>query len=193
MYTHIKSPLQALHTCYVPLACSKLAQQCPVCQPAKLWPESCPVLPCPCLNCYLHCGVRLAMMQHSKLPPLAAPVMVAQRLKSVNFSFSYAAAVDTATDPKAPRIAKTAEPEDIQKATGLAYLHSSHCLGSGDIMISAMGTPAGKGVGNFVLFDQDLKVRQSHPDCQHLQLVISSHPVCSHPVLCCLVKQQKQL
>jgi len=65
-------------------------------------------------------------------------------------------------------------------------------------MVSAMGTPAGKGVGNFVLFDQDLKVRQSHPDCQHLQLVISSHPVCSHPVCshpvsCCLVKQQKQL
>ena len=66
--------------------------------------------------------------------------------------------MDTATDPKAPRIAKTAEPEDIQKATGLAYLHSSHCLGSGDIMVSAMGTPEGKGVGNFILFDQDLKV-----------------------------------
>ncbi len=77
--------------------------------------------------------------------------------------------MDTATNPKAPRIAKTAEPEDIQKATGLAYLHSSHCLGSGDIMVSAMGTPAGNGVGNFILFDQDLKVKQqSHPDCQHL-------------------------
>ncbi|KAL3160862.1 Methanethiol oxidase [Trebouxia sp. C0009 RCD-2024] len=73
-------------------------------------------------------------------------------------------AVDTATDPKAPRIAKTAEPEDIQKATGLAYLHSSHCLGSGDIMVSAMGTPEGKGVGNFILFDQDLKVKGTWTD-----------------------------
>ncbi len=36
-------------------------------------------------------------------------------------------------------------------------------------MVSAMGTPAGNGVGNFILFDQDLKVKQqSHPDCQHL-------------------------
>lgn len=68
------------------------------------------------------------------------------------------AAVDTATDPKAPRIASVAEPQDIQKATGLGYLHSSHCLGSGDIMVSAMGDPSGKGSGNFILFDQDLKV-----------------------------------
>ena len=50
-----------------------------------------------------------------------------------------AAAVDTATDPRAPKLAHTAEPEDIQSKTGLAYLHSSHCLGSGDIMVSAMG------------------------------------------------------
>ena len=26
-------------------------------------------------------------------------------------------------------------------------------------MVSAMGTPEGKGVGNFILFDQDLKAR----------------------------------
>ena len=66
--------------------------------------------------------------------------------------------MDTATNPKAPRVAKIAEPEEIQKATGLAYLHSSHCLGSGDIMVSAMGDPNGKGSGIFILLDQDLKV-----------------------------------
>ena len=55
-------------------------------------------------------------------------------------------------------MAYTAEPEDIQGKTGLAYLHSSHCLGSGDIMISAMGDPSGKGKGNFILLDQQLKV-----------------------------------
>ena len=42
------------------------------------------------------------------------------------------AGVDVATDPRAPRIAKTVEPEEIQAKTGLAYLHSSHCLGSGE-------------------------------------------------------------
>lgn len=31
-------------------------------------------------------------------------------------------------------------------------------------MVSAMGTPAGKGVGNFVLFDQDLKVKGTWTD-----------------------------
>ena len=66
--------------------------------------------------------------------------------------------MDTATDPLAPRIAHVAEPKDIQKKTDLAYLHSSHCLGSGDIMVSAMGDPSGEGKGNFILFDQELKV-----------------------------------
>ena len=41
------------------------------------------------------------------------------------------AGVDVVTDPRAPRLAKTVEPEEIQSKTGLAYLHSSHCLGSG--------------------------------------------------------------
>ena len=52
-------------------------------------------------------------------------------------------AVDVATDPKAPKLAHIAEPEAIRDATGLAYLHTSHCLGSGEIMISAMGDPEG--------------------------------------------------
>ena len=32
-------------------------------------------------------------------------------------------------------------PPPPQEKTGLAYLHSSHCLGSGEIVISAMGDP----------------------------------------------------
>ena len=31
------------------------------------------------------------------------------------------------------------EPEEMKKVTGLSIPHTSHCLGSGDIMISAMG------------------------------------------------------
>ena len=41
------------------------------------------------------------------------------------------AGVDTATDPRAPRLAHVVESSAIQEKTGLAYLHSSHCLGSG--------------------------------------------------------------
>lgn len=33
--------------------------------------------------------------------------------------------------PRAPHIAKVVQPEDIREKTGLTYLHSSHCLGSG--------------------------------------------------------------
>ena len=39
--------------------------------------------------------------------------------------------VDTATEPRAPRLAHVVESSAIQEKTGLAYLHSSHCLGSG--------------------------------------------------------------
>ncbi|CAK0773982.1 Methanethiol oxidase [Coccomyxa viridis] len=67
--------------------------------------------------------------------------------------------VDVATDPRAPRIAKIVQPEDIQEKTGLTYLHSSHCLGSGEIMISAMGDLEGQGKGGFVLLDEDFQVK----------------------------------
>ena len=39
------------------------------------------------------------------------------------------------------------EPEEMKNQTGLAYPHTSHCLGSGQIMISAMGDPEGNGKG----------------------------------------------
>lgn len=31
------------------------------------------------------------------------------------------------------------EPEEVIDKTGLTFLHTAHCLGSGEIMISAMG------------------------------------------------------
>jgi hypothetical protein len=36
------------------------------------------------------------------------------------------------------------EGQDIAKVAGVGYPHTSHCLGSGDIMISTMGAPDGK-------------------------------------------------
>ncbi|XP_068107567.1 methanethiol oxidase-like isoform X2 [Hyperolius riggenbachi] len=61
--------------------------------------------------------------------------------------------VDIGTDPRAPRLHKMVEPVDVYWKCGLAHLHTSHCLGSGEIMISAMGDPSGNGKGGFVLLD----------------------------------------
>ncbi|XP_066465082.1 methanethiol oxidase-like isoform X4 [Eleutherodactylus coqui] len=63
--------------------------------------------------------------------------------------------VDVGTDPRAPCIHKVVEADDIKEKCGLAFLHTSHCLGSGDVMISAMGDPEGNGKGGFVLLDAE--------------------------------------
>ena len=39
------------------------------------------------------------------------------------------------------------EPDDLQRASGLGFPHTSHCLGNGQIMISAMGDPEGNAKG----------------------------------------------
>ncbi|NP_001087138.1 methanethiol oxidase [Xenopus laevis] len=61
--------------------------------------------------------------------------------------------VDVGTDPRAPRLHKTVEPHEVYWKCGLANLHTSHCLGCGEIMISALGDPCGNGKGGFVLLD----------------------------------------
>ncbi|XP_016333207.1 selenium-binding protein 1-like [Sinocyclocheilus anshuiensis] len=55
--------------------------------------------------------------------------------------------VDVGTDPRAPRLHKIVEPIDLFWKCGLANPHTSHCLGSGQIMISTMGDPSGNGKG----------------------------------------------
>ena len=45
--------------------------------------------------------------------------------------------MDTASDPRAPSLAGIVEAKDVAQ-TGLSWLHSAHCLGSGEIMISTM-------------------------------------------------------
>lgn len=44
----------------------------------------------------------------------------------------------------ATRLHKVVEGEEVAAAAGVAYPHTSHCLGSGDIMVSTMGSPDGK-------------------------------------------------
>ncbi|XP_054806823.1 selenium-binding protein 2-like [Prosopis cineraria] len=68
--------------------------------------------------------------------------------------------VDTKTNPKAPSLHKVVEPEEIIGKTGLAYPHTSHCLASGDIMISCLGDKEGNAEGNgFLLLDSEFNVK----------------------------------
>ncbi|NWI13245.1 SBP1A oxidase, partial [Crypturellus soui] len=61
--------------------------------------------------------------------------------------------VDVGTDLRAPRLHKVINPEDVFWKCNLGYPHTSHCLGSGEIMISTLGDPAGRGKGGFILLD----------------------------------------
>ncbi|RZS11481.1 hypothetical protein BHM03_00042827 [Ensete ventricosum] len=69
-------------------------------------------------------------------------------------------AVNTAKSPRAPSLHKVVEPEDIVQKTELAYPHTSHCLASGEIMISCLGDKEGNSKGNgFLLLDSDFNVK----------------------------------
>ncbi|NXL65952.1 SBP1 oxidase, partial [Chordeiles acutipennis] len=63
--------------------------------------------------------------------------------------------VDVGTDPRAPRLFKVINPEDVFWKCNLGYPHTSHCLGSGEVMISTLGDPAGNGKGGFILLDAE--------------------------------------
>ncbi|KAM4690784.1 methanethiol oxidase [Rhinophrynus dorsalis] len=63
--------------------------------------------------------------------------------------------VDVGTDPRAPCIHKMVEPIEVFWKCGLANLHTSHCLGCGEIMISSLGDTSGNGKGGFVLLDAE--------------------------------------
>ncbi|KAK9138478.1 hypothetical protein Sjap_009072 [Stephania japonica] len=68
--------------------------------------------------------------------------------------------IDTKGNPKAPSLHKVVEPEDIIQKTGLAYPHTSHCLASGDIMVSCLGDKDGNAEGNgFLLLDSNFNVK----------------------------------
>ncbi|EDV29663.1 uncharacterized protein TRIADDRAFT_19817 [Trichoplax adhaerens] len=61
--------------------------------------------------------------------------------------------IDVKTDPKAPRIFKVVEPEEISSKTDLSFPHTSHCLADGNIMISCLGDSNGEKKGGFVLIN----------------------------------------
>uniref|UniRef100_A0A8C8B3E4 Methanethiol oxidase n=1 Tax=Otus sunia TaxID=257818 RepID=A0A8C8B3E4_9STRI len=74
------------------------------------------------------------------------------RLILPSFISSRIYVVDVGTDLRAPRLFKVPK-EDVFWKCNLGHPHTSHCLGSGEIMISALGDPAGNGKGGFILLD----------------------------------------
>ncbi|XP_075652762.1 selenium-binding protein 1-like [Castanea sativa] len=68
--------------------------------------------------------------------------------------------IDTKTNSKAPSLHKVVEPEDIVQKTGLAYPHTSHCLASGDLLVSCLGDKDGNATGSgFLLLDSEFNVK----------------------------------
>ncbi|XP_074896798.1 methanethiol oxidase-like isoform X1 [Buteo buteo] len=75
------------------------------------------------------------------------------RLILPSFISSRIYVVDVGTDLRAPRLFKVVNSEDVFWKCSLGYPHTSHCLGSGEIMISTLGDPSGSGKGGFILLD----------------------------------------
>ena len=50
------------------------------------------------------------------------------------------AAFDVLKNPRAPEIAHVVEPETIKEKTGLSWPHTSHCLGTGEVVIRCANT-----------------------------------------------------
>lgn len=60
---------------------------------------------------------------------------------------------DVATDPLNPKLHHIVQQEEVVSKTDTSYLHTSHCLADGSIMVSAMGDAKGAPKGSFVLLD----------------------------------------
>jgi selenium-binding protein 1 len=65
--------------------------------------------------------------------------------------------VDTATDPRAPRLHEVIEGEEIKAKTNLSAPHTVHCLGP-DIIISMLGDAKGEGPGGFLHIDENFDI-----------------------------------
>jgi selenium-binding protein 1 len=81
------------------------------------------------------------------------PLKTRQFLILPSLTTSNVFVVDTLSDPKAPSLFKVVDGNEIKSKTGLAFPHSTHCLGSGEVMISMMGDSEGNGKGGFLLLD----------------------------------------
>jgi selenium-binding protein 1 len=62
--------------------------------------------------------------------------------------------LDVKDDPRAPKLTKVIEPEEIAKKAGYSRPHTVHC-GPDGIYVSALGNPEGDGPGGIFLLDHD--------------------------------------
>ena len=62
--------------------------------------------------------------------------------------------IDTLPDPRAPRLIKVIEADEVMKKTGYAAPHTVHC-GPDGIYINALGAPDGDGPGGIFMLDHD--------------------------------------
>jgi selenium-binding protein 1 len=62
--------------------------------------------------------------------------------------------LDTKPDPRAPRLVKTIEPEEVFRRAGYSRLHTVHC-GPDGLYVGALGAPDGEGPGGVLLLDHE--------------------------------------
>ena len=63
--------------------------------------------------------------------------------------------VNVADDPRAPRIEKVIEPEEVVRKTGYTRPHTTHCMPGGHVVVSMLGDAEGNGAGGFALLDAE--------------------------------------
>ncbi|CAN7979801.1 unnamed protein product [Ixodes pacificus] len=61
--------------------------------------------------------------------------------------------VDVGQDPRAPRLFKVIEPEEVH-SYGVGAPHTPHCLPSGEVMLSTMGDANGNAKGSFLVLEE---------------------------------------
>ena len=61
--------------------------------------------------------------------------------------------VNVADDPRAPRIEKVIEPEELVEKTGYTRPHTVHCMPGDNVVVSMLGDADGNGAGGFAVLD----------------------------------------
>ncbi|MBA0681375.1 hypothetical protein Goari_023184 [Gossypium aridum] len=103
-------------------------------------------------------GAKLTKLTKDQADYISVPIE--GPYKPPHYRSSRVYVIDTQKNPKAPSLYKVLQPVDIIKKTGLAYLHTSHCLASGDIMISCLGDKDGNAEGSrFLLLDSEFNIK----------------------------------
>ncbi|MBA0555412.1 hypothetical protein Golob_025592, partial [Gossypium lobatum] len=103
-------------------------------------------------------GAKLTKLTKDQADYISVPIE--GPYKPPHYRSSRVYVIDTQKNPKAPSLYKVLQPVDNIKKTGLAYLHTSHCLASGDIMISCLGDKDGNAEGSrFLLLDSEFNMK----------------------------------